>query len=55
MGAQLPDYQKLKALWTSRRERIRAMLDQGISQTAIAKRLGISRARVCQIVGKRGA
>ena len=50
MGAQAPNYRKLLDYWRERRERILRLAASGMSQTAIARQLGVSRSRVNQIV-----
>ena len=44
------DYKKLLATYAKRRERAKAMRLAGLSALEIAKRLGISRQRVYQII-----
>jgi transcriptional regulator len=49
MGFQIPNYQKLAQAYAERKVRVLELLAQGITQTEIARQLGITRARVSQI------
>lgn len=55
MGFQIPRYKKLLDAYSERMVRILGLLESGVSQSAIAKQEGISRARVNQIDKKRKA
>lgn len=50
MGIQVYSYRKQLAAWAERNRRIMALLGQGVSQSEIARRYGLTRARVSQIV-----
>lgn len=49
MGFQIPSYPKLAEAYAERRSRILKLLEKGVPQAEIARRLGITRARVNQI------
>jgi transcriptional regulator with XRE-family HTH domain len=43
-------YERIKAGWQKRKARISALQAQGMSQSAIARKLGITRQRVGQLL-----
>ena len=51
MGFQTPHYDKLVAGWAERKTRMLKMRSQGVSDSEIGRKLGISRSRVLQILG----
>ena len=43
-------YETIQKMWAKRRKRILAMLQSGISQAEIARRLDVTRQRIYQII-----
>lgn len=54
MGFQTPAYAKLLDGWKERKSRMLKMRSDGRSDDEIAKEIGVSRARVWQIIGPSG-
>lgn len=53
MGFQTPSYAKLLEGWKERKSRMMKMREEDVSDEEIARRVGVSRARVWQIIGPR--
>ena len=49
---RIPTHAKLQAAYRERKDRVYALLKEGVPQSEIARRVGLSRQRICQIKAK---